>query len=128
MFRNKFFWTFLLVSLSFFAPAIFAQEVQKITITVGEASKDKFTLEPKEVTVRPGKVEFTLVNKGGENHNLRIKQGDKEVARPLRLAEPGKSVKGDPVDLAAGEYEILCSYTSGGSHKDKGMVGKLIVK
>lgn len=126
--KKKFFFALAGVLLVLTSSVAIAQEVQKVTITVGEVSKDKFTFEPKEVTIRPGKVEFTLVNKGTENHNLRVKQGDKEIARPMRLAEPGKSVKGEPVELAAGEYEILCSYTSGGSHKEKGMVGKLIVK
>lgn len=130
MFRGKFFVAYLfVVPLIFAAVPVFAQqEAQKVTITVGEASKDKFTLEPREMTVRAGKIEFTLVNKGAENHNLRIKQGDKEIARLVRVAEPGKSEKSAPVELTAGEYEILCTYTSGGSHKDKGMAGKLIVK
>jgi len=124
MVRNKFFWA-LILTLSFFAPEIFAQEVQRVTITVGEASKEKFTLEPKEVTVRPGKVEFTLVNKGAGQHRLGLKMGDKSIR--AGSADGGQTAKTE-VDLTPGEYEMSCSLTSGGSHKEKGMVGKLIVK
>jgi plastocyanin len=105
---------------------LFAQEVQKVTITVGENSKTEQFLTPKEITLKPGMVEFTLVNKGTINHNLAIKPKDKEVR--LVRAEAGKSEKSEAIDLTAGEYEIYCSFTSGGSHKDKGMHGKLIVK
>jgi plastocyanin len=105
---------------------LFAQEVQKVTITVGETSKTEFTLTPKEVTLKPGKVLFTLINKGTINHNITIKPKDKDVR--LARAEVGKSETSEPIDLTAGEYEIYCSFTSGGNHKDKGMHGKLIVK
>ena len=99
---------------------------QKVTITVGESSKDVLTFEPKEVTVNSGKVEFTLVNKGQNNHNVSIKLKDKEVR--LARAEAGKSATSKPVELAAGTYDIYCAFTSGGNHKEKGMAGKLIVK
>jgi len=99
---------------------------QKVTITVGESSKDVLTFEPKEVAVNSGKIEFTLVNKGQNNHNVSIKLKDKVVR--LARAEAGKSATSEPVELAAGAYEIYCSFTSGGNHKEKGMAGKLIVK
>jgi len=129
MLRGKSFVTYLfVVSLIFAAVPVFAQqEVQKVTITVAEPSEDKYTQEPKEVIVRPGKVEFTLVNKGTKDHALAAKIQDKDI-RLVRVATPGQSAKGEPVELSAGEYEIYCNRTTGGSHKNKGMVGKLIVK
>jgi plastocyanin len=114
-----------LLSLSI-SSRLFAQEAQKVTITVGEKSKEVLTFEPKEVTVKPGKVQITLVNKGENVHNVSIKLKDKEVR--LTKAEAGKSATTEPVDLAAGEYEIYCNYSSGGLHKDRGMAVKLIVK
>jgi plastocyanin len=127
MFWRRYSWVCLFVlALLFTYTRSFAQEVQKVTITVGETSKEVFTFEPKQATVKPGKVEFTLVNKGQSNHNVAIKLNDKEVR--LARAEAGKSATSEPVELAAGEYEIYCSFTTGGSHKDKGMAGKLIVK
>ena len=99
---------------------------QKVTITVGESGKDVLTFEPKEVTVNSGKVEFTLVNKGQNNHNVSIKLKDKEVR--LARAEAGKSTTSEPVELAAGTYDVYCAFTSGGNHKERGMAGKLIVK
>ena len=127
MFCRRFFAAYLFVLMFLFWPAAtFAQETQKVTITVGEAGKDVLTFEPKEVRVTSGKVEFTLVNKGQSNHNVAIKLKDKEVR--LARAEAGKSATAEPVELAAGTYDIYCSFTSGGDHKDRGMAGKLIVK
>ncbi|OFZ92992.1 MAG: hypothetical protein A3F74_03445 [Betaproteobacteria bacterium RIFCSPLOWO2_12_FULL_62_58] len=103
-----------------------APVTQKVMITVGESGKDVLTFEPKEVTVNSGKVEFTLVNKGQNNHNVSIKLKDKEVR--LARAEAGKSTTSEPVELAAGTYDIYCAFTSGGNHKERGMAGKLIVK
>ena len=117
---------FSVLVLLFTSTLAFAQEAQKVTITVGEKSKEVFTFEPKTVTVKPGKVQFTLVNKAENNHNLAIKLNDKDVR--LARAEAGKSATSEPVELAAGEYEIFCTFTTGGSHKEKGMVGKLTVK
>jgi len=128
MIHNKYSWGyFFALMLLFTSSGTFAQEVQRVTITVGEAGDKKLTFSPKEITVKPGKVEFTLVNKGTVNHNLAIKVKDKET--PLvRRSTPGESLKSEPIELSAGEYEIYCSYTSGGSHKERGMEGKLIVK
>jgi plastocyanin len=108
----------LLVGLSM-TPAN-GQQIQRITITETE-----YAIEPKEVTVMPGKVEITLVNKGKDQHRLGLKMGDKNIR--AGSANGGQTVKTE-VDLTPGEYEMLCSITTGGSHKDKGMVGKLIVK
>lgn len=103
-----------------------AQDAQKVTVTVGETGDKKLTLEPKEITVKPGKVEFTLINKGKANHNLTIILKGKET-RFVR-ATPGQTEKSEPIELSAGTYEIFCNFSSGGSHKERGMVGKLIVK
>jgi plastocyanin len=127
MFSHRHFWAYFFVLILLFASSrTFAQDAQKVTITVGEKNEELLTFEPKEVTVKPGKVQFTLVNKGTRLHNVSIKLKDKEVR--LTKAEAGKSATTEPVDLAAGEYEIYCNYSSGGLHKDRGMAGKLIVK
>ncbi len=126
--HNKYSWGyFFAVLLLFTSSATIAQEVQRVTVTVGEAGDKKLTLSPKETTLKPGKVEFTLVNKGTVNHNLAIKLNDK-VTPLVKRSTPGESVKSEPIELSSGEYEIYCTYTSGGSHKDRGMEGKIIVK
>jgi plastocyanin len=128
MIHNKFSWGYLFaVMLLFTSSGTFAQEVQKVTITVGEAGDKKLTFSPKDITVKPGKVEFTLVNKGTVTHNLTIKLNDKPTPI-IRRSTAGETVKSEPIELSAGEYEIYCSYSSGGSHKERGMEGKLIVK
>lgn len=99
-----------------------AQEAQKVTIVL-----TNYKLDPSEITVKPGKVEFTLVNKGDVRHNLRLKMGDKDL-KLNNQAKAGETIKTE-VDLVAGEYDMSCSSTEGGgSHREKGMVGKLIVK
>jgi plastocyanin len=109
----------LLISSSSLA---LAQEVQKATIVLTD-----FKMEPSELTVRPGKVEFTLINKGTVRHNLRLKIGDKDL-KLNNQTKAGETVKTE-VDLVAGEYDMSCASTEGGgSHREKGMVGKLRVK
>lgn len=106
--------------VAFWMTVASGQQVQRITITETE-----YSIEPKEVTVKPGKVEITLVNKGKGSHNLRLVMGEKNIR--VGLTEAGQSIKAE-VDLTPGEYEMFCSFTTGGSHRDKGMLGKLIVK
>ena len=99
-----------------------AQEVQKVTIVLTD-----YKFEPSELTVRPGKVEFTLINKGTVRHNLRLKIGDKDL-KLNNQAKEGETAKAE-VDLVAGEYDMSCaSSEGGGSHREKGMVGKIRVK
>ena len=99
-----------------------AQDIQKATIVLTD-----FKMEPSELTLKPGKVEFTLINKGTVRHNLRLKIGENDL-KLNNQAKAGETVKTE-VDLLAGEYDMSCSSTeSGGSHREKGMVGKLRVK
>jgi plastocyanin len=119
MAKNVFFILGALMA-AFWMTAASGQQLQKITITENE-----YSIEPKEVTVRPGKVEITLVNKGKNPHRLGLRMGEKNIR--VGSADGGQTVKAE-VDLTPGEYEMSCSLTTGGSHKDKGMVGKLIVK
>lgn len=129
MSRSNKFCFFVVGLLLLFAPSkLFAQDIQTVTVTVGELSKTQYTFEPKEIKIKPGKVQFVLVNKPASeaNHNLAVKLKDKEIR--LVRATPGQTEKSEIIDLPAGEYDIYCSFTSGGNHKEKGMAGKLIVK
>ena len=93
-----------------------AQDVQKVDIAGTE-----YALAPKEVRVKPGKVLFTLVNKGERAHDFRISGNGVE-------AKTDKFEKGTSgtleVTLPAGEYAIYCGQ---GQHRARGMEGKLIV-
>jgi plastocyanin len=128
MIPRKFFLAHLFTLVLFFTLTwANAQDVQKVTITVGNGRGKALTFEPKQVTVKPGKVEFTLINKAQVNHNLVIKLKDKET--PLvTTTPPNQTGKSEPVELSAGEYEIYCSFISGGRHRERGMAGKLIVR
>lgn len=44
-----------------------AESVQKVTVTA-----DEFSFRPKEITVRPGRVEFTIRNVGSYAHSVAI--------------------------------------------------------
>ena len=99
-----------------------AQDIQKVSIVLTD-----FKMEPSELTLKPGKVEFTLINKGTVRHNLRLKIGEKDL-KLNNQTKAGETVKTE-VDLVAGEYDMSCSSPEGGgSHREKGMVGKLRVK
>jgi plastocyanin len=130
MFRGKHLWRLPVALLSLFVfSQSYAQEVQTVTVTVGEITKEQLSLEPKQITIKPGRVQFTLVNKGQSNHNIVVQLPNQEKPTVLvRRATPGQSVKSEPIELSAGEYEIYCGFTSGGAHKDRGMAGKLVVK
>lgn len=108
--------------LIFSVSAAIAQEVQKATIVLTD-----YKLEPSELTIRPGKVAFTLINKGTVRHNLRLKIGEKDL-KLNNQAKAGETITTE-LDLVAGEYDMSCSSTEGGgSHREKNMVGKLTVK
>ena len=77
--------------LIFSVSAAIAQEVQKATIVLTD-----YKLEPSELTIRPGKVAFTLINKGTVRHNLRLKIGEKD----LKLNSTQKSQLKAAVDAA----------------------------
>ena len=61
--------------------------------------------EPAALSAVAGEVEFTLVNSGAVEHDLRIEEaGDTEVA----FAAPGETATGS-IELEAGTYTYHCS-------------------
>ena len=94
-----------------------AESVQKVTVTANE-----FTFEPKEIRVRPGKVEFTIRNVGSYAHSMAIVLKGREAKSPTILK---KKTGTFTLDLPPGEYEFYC-YQDG--HREEGMVGRLTVK
>lgn len=94
-----------------------AESVQKVTVTAEE-----FAFQPKEITVKPGKVEFTIRNVGSYAHSIAIVLREREAKSAVILK---KKTGTFTVDLPPGEYEFYC-YQEG--HREEGMVGRLSVK
>lgn len=94
-----------------------AESVQKVTVTA-----DEFSFRPKEITVRPGKVEFTIRNVGSYAHSIAIVLPGREEKSPTILKQKTGTFT---VDLQPGEYEFYC-YQDG--HREEGMVGRLTVR
>ena len=93
------------------------ESVQRVTVMANE-----FTFEPKEIRVRPGKVEFTIRNVGSYAHSMAIVLKGLEAKSPVILKRKTGTFT---VDFRPGEYEFYC-YQDG--HKEEGMVGRLTVK
>ncbi len=94
-----------------------AESVQKVTVTA-----DEFTFRPKEITVRPGKVEFTIRNVGSYAHSMAIVLRGREAKSSVVLKQKTGTFT---LDLPPGQYEFYC-YQDG--HREEGMVGRLTVK
>jgi plastocyanin len=109
--------TALLVAAPLATPAAVSR---KATIRESE-----FKLKPKKVTVRHGRVTFTLRNTGKFPHTLEIEKGGKG-GKDLesRVVAPGKTLK-FKVTLKKGKFELYCPV---GNHKQMGMTGRLTVR
>jgi plastocyanin len=94
-----------------------AEPLQKVTVTAEE-----FAFQPKEITVRAGRVEFTIRNVGSYAHSMAIVLKGEEAKSPVILKRKTGTFT---VDLRPGEYEFYC-YQDG--HKEEGMVGRLTVR
>jgi plastocyanin len=87
-----------------------------------EISETDFALDPETVNLdEPGTYAFTAVNDGDAPHALEIEGGGLE--EKTDELEPGASAE-LTVELEAGEYEMYCPV---GDHKDRGMVGTIVV-
>lgn len=85
---------------------------------------DEFFFEPKEVTVKPGKVVFAVKNEGVIEHNFIIETSDRKKVAEIPILKPQESEDVE-VNLRAGNYTFVCTLTG---HREAGMVGKLTVK
>ncbi len=85
---------------------------------------DEFFFEPKEVTVKPGKVVFVVKNEGVIEHNFIIETSDRKKVAEIPNLKPQESEDVE-VNLRAGNYTFVCTLPG---HREAGMVGKLTVK
>jgi uncharacterized cupredoxin-like copper-binding protein len=80
----------------------------------------KFT--PADLKVKPGKVEFFLVNTGGVSHDMVVLGPDGKSLGRSELVQPGNSSVFTISNLAAGTYQVVCDQPG---HADLGMKGTL---
>lgn len=93
------------------------QSVKEFTIDGYE-----FKFEPANIKVKKGdKVKITFKNEGQYGHNLVIQ--DLNVKTSVIKNEESETIEFKVSE--AGTYEIICSLPG---HKDRGMVGKLVVE
>lgn len=84
----------------------------------------EFAYEPKEVTVRPGRVVFVVKNEGVIEHNFVVETQDRKKVAEIANLKPQETDEVE-VTLRAGTYTIVCTLPG---HRDAGMVAKLTVK
>ena len=99
-----------------------------VTFKKGQAVKVKgqeYKFDPGNVVVEGGGGTTTIEfeNAGSLAHNLRIEKGSEDVGGSPTFQ--GGETKSATVDLAPGEYTMICTV---GDHADLGMKGKLTVK
>ncbi|MBI4277741.1 MAG: cupredoxin domain-containing protein [Armatimonadetes bacterium] len=101
------------------APAVPVQEVR--------VGMKEWGYEPKEMTVRPGRVRFMLKNDGRRQHNFGIigPGSSKDVTVVSDNVRSGQTLNFE-VDLPRdGTYAVICDIEG---HRERGMEGTLIVR
>jgi plastocyanin len=90
--------------------------VQHVTIS----ADDTYRFTPSTITVHPGKVEITLINKGsGAPHDLSVTGFPADF---VPLASSGQTTTATFVAPAPGKYQFVCTI-----HVTQGQTGTLIV-
>ena len=84
-----------------------------------------FKFAPSSLEVNSGSVTFSLVNSGGQLHDMVIQDKTGKVLARSPQIGAGDSTKFTVNNLPAGEYTFFCDVPG---HKDLGMVGKLTAK
>jgi plastocyanin len=90
----------------------------KVAVTL-----DDFFIAPQKIRAKPGRITFTVTNRGAIGHTFHVKQGDKDIAATKTLL-PGASVTVSGT-FKKGDYKMVCIL---GNHEDLGMYGTLAVR
>ncbi|HLW47346.1 MAG TPA: plastocyanin/azurin family copper-binding protein [bacterium] len=84
---------------------------------------EEFRFTPKDVTVQPGDISFTVTNRGAIEHNLTVDTTGGGRVTQIAIIEPGET-RSIVVSLPPGTYTVYCSLPG---HREAGMVGTLKV-
>ena len=88
-----------------------------------DVTLDDFFIAPQKIRAKPGRITFTVTNRGAIGHTLHVKQGDKDIAATKTLL-PGASVTVSG-SFKKGDYKLVCIL---GNHEELGMYGTLAVR
>lgn len=92
--------------------------VQVVTVTLRD-----FAIEPRAITVKPGRVGFRITNQGAIEHDFHIPAVEKGHAHAQHLVKPG-GTRTLEYDLRPGTYEVVCTIPG---HREAGMIAALEV-
>ncbi len=92
--------------------------------SVGVKARE-FVFDPREITVRAGKITLSVTNEGGIEHALVLEDESHTVLAEIPSVLPEKTEQ-TRVTQAPGTYAFFCPVGSG-FHRRRGMVGKLTV-
>jgi plastocyanin len=88
-----------------------------------DVTLDDFFITPQKVRAKPGRITFTVTNRGAIGHTLHVKQGDRDVAA-IKTLLPGARATTSGV-FKKGDYKLVCTL---GNHEELGMYGTLTVR
>jgi plastocyanin len=84
---------------------------------------DEYLIAPQNLTARPGRVTFRVVNRGRLRHSFRLWGADGAPLEIETLFPGDEAVK--MAELAPGEYRMVCTVSN---HAELGMTGRLVVR
>jgi plastocyanin len=84
---------------------------------------DDFSIRPQRIRARPGRIVFSVVNRGAVGHTFHVLRGSREVVGGKTLL-PGTTAT-EAGTFARGDYKMVCIL---GNHEDLGMYGTLVVR
>jgi hypothetical protein len=93
---------------------------------------DEYRIVPENVVLRPGRVKFTVRNRGRLTHNLAVQIPEGPEGKPIDVPggrtetmQPGETGEPMKLTLRAGEYRLVCTIAN---HDDLGQYGVLKVQ
>jgi plastocyanin len=90
----------------------------RVAVALGD-----FYIAPQKIRAKPGRITFTITNRGAIGHTLHVKQGDRDVAA-IKTLLPGASATTSGA-FKKGDYKLVCIL---GNHEVLGMYGTLTVR
>ena len=97
-----------------------------MTVADGEQVRviaEEYSFDPAGLVVNGGRLRITLDNRGSLAHNVRVREGGREIGGTESF--PGGEQRSAVVRVRPGEYRLVCTV---GDHEEKGMVGTLEVR
>ena len=88
-----------------------------------EITLDEFLIAPQNLTAKPGRVTFRVVDRGRLRHSFRLWGADSAPVEIEGILPGDETVRVGR--LAPGEYRMVCTVSN---HAELGMTGRLVVR